>query len=1063
MFKAVYGAAEYDSGAYLFEKLSENTEGGIKSYVLVPEQFSVFTERRVISALGTGAQRKIEVLTFSRLSNLVLSSLGPLRMKYIDGAGKEILASRTMQLIEKKLEYFRPNVHQRGFSALMAELVSEFKRYGHTPDALRAAAESVADDEGVSELPRKLKDLALFYEVYGNLINKNNSDAEDNLSIILPKIKDFEIPNGSRLYITEFRSFTPLERDVLIELMKKASSAELILRCDNPDKADDLFRFAAAAYRELKSAAEQAGISVAPPEPIQTKRELEPDIEHMIKNYFKIRPEKYKSEPKHVHLMRPGSYFEELETAAKIIHRLCRTRGLKQSDFLILARDTDEYAGIMPLVFESSGINVFLDKRRSLTENPYLRHLSSALCILARGFSYERIMDMARSGFCLGLSDDDCDIFENYLLAVNPSHAMLNSGKDWTVSPAGSAYDLEMINRVKRALLDPVSKIKKSIKGRKTAGEIAEAVFKFMDEQKHSETMRRICKSFSDQGFIYLAEEYRRSWNSVVSILSEIGEIMNDVYMTYDKFYDLFTSACASIKVGVSPQTIDGAVFSRVDMFRSAGVRVVILLGATDGVFPKSRGSEGLISDRERLILRGAGLSMAMTAAEKSIDENMLIYNVLSAASDEIYILSPQSSGSETLEPSPIVTKLMNDVFDISYEELSKKPETQNEALSMLKTKIAAERFDGFYRLLYKYFCNDESLKLFSARNRSAKSGYEKLTEKAVEELYGRDIMLSASRLEKFNNCAFAYFMRYGLAAMPRDIARFDPLSMGNILHETLEKYFSGKIEFEKITKEQCRRDVGAIVEELAAGADEVMYQSSAYYKYLCLRMSGIASTTAWETIKFFRVSEFRPLGFEVRIGSGGVPPIRIETRNGSVRVEGFIDRVDGAEVDGTKYISIVDYKSSVHYLDPKLAEAGVTFQPLVYMKSLLNGGGAEPAAMLYQQMNDPIIDAKKAATESDYENAVHGGVKAEGWVIDDEKTLDAFDKKHNVKKEYYINPRNAIPMDEMKKRLEKAEQKIAESAEGILDGKISAAPYLRYGNNPCKYCDYSGICNAIG
>ena len=103
MFRAVYGTAEYDSGAYLFEKLKENTDLNIKSYILVPEQLSVFTERRVISVLGVRAQRLVEVLTFSRLSNLVLSELGPLRMKYIDGAGKEILAARSMQLIEKKL------------------------------------------------------------------------------------------------------------------------------------------------------------------------------------------------------------------------------------------------------------------------------------------------------------------------------------------------------------------------------------------------------------------------------------------------------------------------------------------------------------------------------------------------------------------------------------------------------------------------------------------------------------------------------------------------------------------------------------------------------------------------------------------------------------------------------------------------------------------------------------------------------------------------------------------------------------------------------------------------
>ena len=91
MFKAVYGAADFDHNRYLFRKLRENLQREVKSYVLVPEQFSVFTERKVMEDLGAKAQSLIEVLTFSRLSNLVMSELGPLRLRYIDGASREIL------------------------------------------------------------------------------------------------------------------------------------------------------------------------------------------------------------------------------------------------------------------------------------------------------------------------------------------------------------------------------------------------------------------------------------------------------------------------------------------------------------------------------------------------------------------------------------------------------------------------------------------------------------------------------------------------------------------------------------------------------------------------------------------------------------------------------------------------------------------------------------------------------------------------------------------------------------------------------------------------------------
>ena len=65
--------------------------------------------------------------------------------------------------------------------------------------------------------------------------------------------------------------------------------------------------------------------------------------------------------------------------------------------------------------------------------------------------------------------------------------------------------------------------------------------------------IRDRCKEYSDNGMVYLAEEYRRTWNSVVSALDRISEIMGGELITYEKFYDLFISACGGIKIGISP------------------------------------------------------------------------------------------------------------------------------------------------------------------------------------------------------------------------------------------------------------------------------------------------------------------------------------------------------------------------------------------------------------------------------------------------------------------------------------------------------------------------------
>lgn len=61
-----------------------------------------------------------------------------------------------------------------------------------------------------------------------------------------------------------------------------------------------------------------------------------------------------------------------------------------------------------------------------------------------------------------------------------------------------------------------------------------------------------------------------------------------------------------------------------------------------------------------------------MTASEKSHDEQLLVYNVLSSPSDELYLLAPKSSDDgESLFPSKIITKIENELFDMERENVN--------------------------------------------------------------------------------------------------------------------------------------------------------------------------------------------------------------------------------------------------------------------------------------------------------------------------------------------------------------------------------------------------------
>ena len=157
MLEFLLGTNESAKTDEIYRRASADALGEVQVFILVPEQYSMCAEQELISRLGLPAQNKIQILTFSRLVNMLFSKLGPLRTKYIDKAGKYLLACRSLQLCRKDLKFFDKNINQPGFGGLIVSLISEFKRYGISPKELEKHAQNVAD--GI--LSAKLLDLSL--------------------------------------------------------------------------------------------------------------------------------------------------------------------------------------------------------------------------------------------------------------------------------------------------------------------------------------------------------------------------------------------------------------------------------------------------------------------------------------------------------------------------------------------------------------------------------------------------------------------------------------------------------------------------------------------------------------------------------------------------------------------------------------------------------------------------------------------------------------------------------------------------------------------------------------
>ena len=96
--------------------------------------------------------------------------------------------------------------------------------------------------------------------------------------------------------------------------------------------------------------------------------------------------------------------------------------------------------------------------------------------------------------------------------------------------------------------------------------------------------------------------------------------------------------------------------------------------------------------------------------------------------------------------------------------------------------------------------------------------------------------MLSVSKLEKYNGCAFSYFLTYGLFIKERKKASFESNDMGDVLHDVLCRYFSEKeaekCDYSSLTYKQVKEEISRVVDESKEISESILFKTSSYHKW---------------------------------------------------------------------------------------------------------------------------------------------------------------------------------------------------------------------------------------
>ena len=132
------GKSEYGF-RYIIEKAMRHPDR--RFLVVVPEQFTMQTQKTIVSMHPDGGILNIDVLSFQRLAYRIFEETGGELRPLLSETGKTLVLQRIAQEQEKNLKVLGQNLKRHGAVTKMKSLVSELMQYRRRSGTVAGAGE----------------------------------------------------------------------------------------------------------------------------------------------------------------------------------------------------------------------------------------------------------------------------------------------------------------------------------------------------------------------------------------------------------------------------------------------------------------------------------------------------------------------------------------------------------------------------------------------------------------------------------------------------------------------------------------------------------------------------------------------------------------------------------------------------------------------------------------------------------------------------------------------------------------------------------------------------------
>lgn len=1099
----------------IYEEIMQRAaqEPGRNFLIIVPDQFTMQTQKDLVMRSDRGGILNIDVLSFGRLSHRILEEVGTKEMPVLDDTGKSLVLQKIAADLKEQLPAMGSLLHKQGYIHEVKSAISEFMQYGISTQDMDKL---IASAEKRGALAMKLRDLKTLYRGFQDYIRDHFITTEETLDVLRRSLVKSKILPDSVVVFDGFTGFTPIQNRLIQELMRVCEETIVTVTIGEEedlyqmDGEQKLFHLSKKTVADLVKLAAEAEVTRG--EDVFVKGGLNrfteaPALWYLEQNLFRYQYEPYTEKQCEIRMFEALSPREEVHQTALYIRKLIREEGLTYRDIAVVIGDLEGYASYVETEFGQLEIPCFLDRTRGIVLNPMIEYIKSALQLYIRDFSYDTVFHFLRSGMA-DISREEIDELENYVIRTGArgyrtysrlftrrtEEMQQGSGQDDTER---AEETLERLNRIRQQFADTVEIL--HMAPRAKAGEYVDHLYDFLEQNQVQQKLLNYQQQFEQEGDLAKAREYAQIYRLVMDLLDQIYGLLGEEEISLQEFADILDAGFGEITVGTIPQNVDRIVVGDMERTRLKQVKVLFFLGVNDGNIPKNASKGGIISDMDREFLIESGTEMAPSPRQQMYIQRLYLYLNMTKPSERLYLsYAKVNSDGKGIRPSYLIDTVRKLFPQLAVEYPQNRSrleqiEGRQEGARYLAEELR-EYADGtlreeerqdFYLMYRAYEADPEGRDRLTAAafRRYKESGLSRIVARA---LYGRQLENSVSRLETYAACACRHFLQYGLSLQEREEFGFEVSDMGNVYHAVLEN-FAGKLaesgrtwwDFDENFATQAIKEA---VEGYAATYGETVLYSSARNEYAITRMSRILTRTVLTLQQHLKQGSFQPDDYELSFRfAEDLDSIHVDlSEEEKMHLQGRIDRIDVSEDAEHVYVKVIDYKSGNKKFDLAALYYGLQLQLVVYMNAAMELESRKhpdkeivPAALLYYHIDDPTIETPVELTQEQINEEILTKLRMNGVVNSDPAVVERLDRflqdKSKVipvekKKDGSFSARSGIlSREELQVVSAYVDTKIRQIGREILDGKIAANPYEKGNEEACTYCAYKKVCGFDG